>query len=101
MFFGENVGGGGGAGGTLLGAWGEGLDVADEVGPGVGVVGVLEELDRRGSQGRHAKATAPINRMIAATLPRTTQACRDPVGGGLAGGLAADVLADLGGCGAA
>jgi hypothetical protein len=39
--------------------------------------------------------------MIAATLPTTTQARRDPVSGGFAVDLAADVGANLDGFGAA
>ena len=41
----------------------------------VAVVDVVSaELDCWLSQGRHAKVTTPINRTIAATPPRTTQA---------------------------
>ena len=58
------------------------------------------ELDRWLSQGRHAKAITPSNRMIAATPPRTTRALRDPVAGS-AGDLSVEAGADLRGFGAA
>ena len=82
---------GGGGGGALV-------DVNRVVAAVVDVVPA--EFDCWLSQGRHAKATRPIDKMIVAKLPRT-QARRDPMGGDLAGDLAADVGADLRDCGAA
>jgi hypothetical protein len=70
----------------------------------VDVKGVVDdipaELDCWMSQGRHAKATAPIKTMVVATPPTTTQVRRDPVAD-LADGLGADVKADSRGRGAA
>jgi hypothetical protein len=89
----ENVGeaGAGGRGG--------GAEMVDDATGGCADVVVVAAVFPL-CHGRHTKATKPIN-MTAATPPRTTQARRDPLAGGSSGDPAADVAADLLGCGAA
>ena len=67
------------------------------------VVGLANDVDgcwRACCQGRQTKVTTPINSMIAATHPRTTDLRRDVVAG-LAGDLFGEAGADLSGFGAA
>jgi|SRR6186997_535790 len=102
MSFGENDGGGSG----LLGAGGNGLDVIGSVGIDVGSAEVFGEFDRCVAQGRHVRATTPINRMVAAALASATKVRRDPAAPDLSGscsaaGAGAAPSEDLRGCGAA
>jgi hypothetical protein len=81
MSFDENVGGGGG--GALLGAADRGLGLTVDV----GVVGIVELLDRRSSQGRHTGTG--INHQLWADLLMTSIRLRRAIAVlGLLGALA-------------
>ena len=85
---------GGGSGAAEVGAGGGAVPV--RVGMDV-FVALLDEMtvvfDCVSCHGRHSAPITPINRMVAANPPRTTQTSGDRAAGGL-GGLAAIVELD-------